>query len=144
VRRSEFGSAAAVHKESMVSEIKQLASQQGDVVSGFQIDCGPPSVETCNPFNYQMEMERYLVECIEHHQRLIGCTIVGCTEQNRVTLVDHLFILYSLLRRFSEKLNLLWQTAYCAQFLTASILICFIGLTAVSVSTNNSTLLNCI
>jgi hypothetical protein len=81
VRPSEFGSAVAVHKENIVSEIKQLAIQQHDTVRGVQIDCGPPSVETysandrCSFFNHRMEMERYLVECIEYHQRLIGCII---------------------------------------------------------------------
>jgi hypothetical protein len=70
---------------------------------------------------------------------LSGAQLVGCTEQNCGTLVANLFILYSLVCRFSEKLNSLWGTAYLAQFLTASILICFIGLTAVTVSTDGST-----
>ena len=83
-------------------------------------------------------MERYLVGCIEHHQRLIGCIICECTEYNCFTFSGNFFNLYSLLRRFSEKLNLLWQTAYFVQFLTASVLIGFIGITAISVSTNNS------
>jgi hypothetical protein len=81
VRSSDFGSATAVHKETIVSETKQLASQQHDTVSGFQINFGSPSVETyslnntCSSLNRGMEMERYLVECIEYHQRLIGCII---------------------------------------------------------------------
>uniref|UniRef100_A0A0U4VTA3 Putative odorant receptor n=1 Tax=Reticulitermes speratus TaxID=60591 RepID=A0A0U4VTA3_9NEOP len=99
----------------MVSKTKQLASQQHGTVNGFQINYDSPFVEnyslntSCSCLNHQMEMERYLVECIEYHQRLIG---------------------------FSEKLNLLWQTAYFVQFLTASLLICFIGLTAISMPVN--------
>ena len=71
----------AVHKETVVSETKQLASQQHDTVSGLRINYGSPSVETyspnnpCSSLNHRMEMERYLVECIECHQRLIGCII---------------------------------------------------------------------
>jgi hypothetical protein len=81
VRSSEFGSAMAVHKETMVSKTKQLASQQHDIVSGFQVNYASPSVETYSPkypyssLNHRMEMERYLMECIEYHQRLIGCII---------------------------------------------------------------------
>ena len=81
VRSSEFGSAMAVRKETKVSETKQLASQQYDAVSGFQNNYGSRSVETYSPnnprssLNHRMEMERYLVECIEYHQRLIGCII---------------------------------------------------------------------
>jgi hypothetical protein len=79
---SEFGSAIAVHKETVVSENKQLASQQHDTVSGFQNNYGSRSVETyspnntCSYLNHGMDMELYLVECIEYHQRLIGCVIL--------------------------------------------------------------------
>ena len=141
MRPTEFGSATAVHKETMVSDTKQLASQQHDTVSGLQIKHDSPSVETyspCSSLNHRKEMERYLVECIEHHQRLIGCIICECTEYNCFTFIGNFLKLYSPLRRFSEKLNLLWQTAYFVQFLTASVLIGFIGITAISVSTNNS------
>jgi len=143
-RSSDLGSATAVHKETMVNENKQLASQQHETVSGLQNNYGSPSVEiyspnnNCSFLNHRMEMERYLVECIEHHQRLIGCIICECSEYNCFTFIGNFLKLYSLLRRFSEKLNLLWHTAYFAQFLTASVLICFIGITAISVSTNNS------
>lgn len=81
VRSSEFGSAKAVRKETVVSKTKQLAIQQHDTISGFQTNYGSPSVETyspnnpCSSFHHRMEMERYLVECIEYHQRLIGCII---------------------------------------------------------------------
>jgi hypothetical protein len=81
VRPSGFGFATAVLKKTMVSETKPLASKQHDTVSGFQINYGSPSVETyspnnpCSPLIHRMEMERYLVECIEYHQRLIGCII---------------------------------------------------------------------
>ena len=81
MRSSEFDSATAVRKENMVIEAKQPASQQHDTVSGFQINYGSPSVQTYGPnnpissLNHRMEMERYLVECIEYHQRLIGCII---------------------------------------------------------------------
>ena len=80
VRSSEFGSATAERKEIMVSETKQLTSQQFGTVSEFH-NCGSPSVETYSPNNpcsslqHRTEMERYLVECIEYHQRLIGCII---------------------------------------------------------------------
>jgi len=140
---SDFGSATAVNKETMVSESKQLSSQQHGTVSGLQINFGSLSVETyspnnnCSCLNHRKEMERYLVECIEHHQRLIGCIICECTEYNCFTFSGNFLKLYSPLRRFSEKLNLLWQTAYFVQFLTTSVLICFIGITAISVSTNN-------
>jgi len=142
-RSSDFDSATAVHKETMVSKTIQFANQQHDIVSGLQINYGSPSVETyspnnnCSSLNHRMEMERYLVECIEHHQRLIGCIICECTEYNCFTFIGNFLNLYSLLRRFSEKLNLLWHTAYFVQFLTTSVLICFIGITAISVSTNN-------
>jgi hypothetical protein len=82
VHSSEFGSPMAVHKETKVSENKQLASQQHDTVSGFQNNYGSLSVETystnnpCSSLNHRMEMERYLVEYIEYHQRLIGCIIL--------------------------------------------------------------------
>jgi hypothetical protein len=72
VRPAEFGSATAVHKETMASETKHLANQQHDTVRGLQIKHDSPSVET---LNHRNEMERYLVECIKHHQRLIGCII---------------------------------------------------------------------
>ena len=80
MRSSEFGSAMAVHKENMVNKTKQLASQH-DTISGFQVNYASPSVETyspnnpCSSLNHRMEMERYLMECIEYHQRLIGCII---------------------------------------------------------------------
>ena len=144
MRPSEFGTATAVHKKNKVSETIQLASQKHDIVSGLQINYGSPSVEIydpndpCSSLNHRMEMERYLVECIEHHQRLIGCIICECSEYNCFTFIGNFLKLYSLLRRFSEKLNILWHTAYFVQFLTASVLICFIGITAISVSTNNS------
>ena len=143
MRPSEFGLAAAVNKGTMVSENKQLSSLQHETVSGLQINFGSPSVETyspnnnCSSLNHRKEMERYLVECIEHHQRLIGCIICECAEYNCFTFIGNFLKLYSLLRRFSEKLNILWHTAYFVQFLTASVLICFIGITAISVSTNN-------
>jgi hypothetical protein len=97
VRPTEFGSATAVHKETMVSESKQLASQEHGTVSGLQINFGSPSVETyspnnnCSSLNHRMEMERYLVECIEHHQRLIGCTICERTEYNCFTYSGNFF-----------------------------------------------------
>jgi hypothetical protein len=144
MRPSEFGSATAVHKETMVSETIELASQQHETVSALQINFGSPSVETYSTnnnyssLNHRMEMERYLVECIEHHQRLIGCIICECTEYNCFTFIGNFLKLYSPLRRFSEKLNLLWHTAYFVQFLTAFVLICFIGITAISVNTNKS------
>jgi hypothetical protein len=141
LRPTEFGSATAVHKETTVSDTKHLASQQHDTVRGLQIKHDSPSVENYSHFsslNHRMEMERYLVECIEHHQRLIGCIICECTEYNCFTYIGNFLKIYSLLRRFSEKLNLLWQTAYFLQFLTASVLIGFIGITAISVSTNDS------
>ena len=78
---SQFGSATAVRKETKVIDTKQLASQQHDTVSGFQINYGSSSIEMYSPnnsyssLNHRMEMERYLVECIEYHQRLIGCII---------------------------------------------------------------------
>jgi hypothetical protein len=81
VRPSEFGFPTAVTKENMVSKTKQLASQQHGTVNGFQINYDSPFVEnyslntSCSCLNHQMEMERYLVECIEYHQRLIGCII---------------------------------------------------------------------
>jgi hypothetical protein len=144
VRLSEFGSAAAVPKETMVSETIKLASQQHDIVSELHINYGSTSIKSydpkdpCSSLNHRMEMERYLVECIEHHQRLIGCIICECSEYNCFTVSGNFLNLYSLLCRFSEKLNLLWHTAYFVQFLTASVLICFIGITAISVSTNKS------
>jgi hypothetical protein len=144
VRPSDFGSATTVHKETMVSESKQLSSLQHETVSGLQNIYGSPSVESydpndpCSSLNHRMEMERYLVECIEHHQRLIGCIICEYTEYNCFTFDGNFLNLYYLLRRFSEKMNLLWHTAYFVQFLTASVLICVIGITAISVSTKNS------
>jgi len=81
MRSSQFGSATAVGKETKVIETKQLAIHQHDTVSGYQINYGSPSVHTyspnnpCSSLNHRMEMERYLVECIEYHQRLIGCLI---------------------------------------------------------------------
>jgi hypothetical protein len=62
-----------------------------------------------------MEKERYLVEYIEHHQRLIGCIIWEFTEYNCFTFSGNFLKHYSLLRRFCEKLNLLWHTAYFVQ-----------------------------
>ena len=91
VRPSEFGSVTAVHKETMVSENKQLARQPHNTISGFQNNYGSTSVEiydpnnTCSSLNHRMEMERYLVECIEYHQRLIGCIICEYSEYNCFT-----------------------------------------------------------
>jgi hypothetical protein len=88
VRTSDFGSSTAVHIERMVRESKELASQQHDTVSGLEIKHDSPSVETYSPrssLNHRMEMERYLVECIEYHQRLLGCIICECTEYNCFT-----------------------------------------------------------
>jgi hypothetical protein len=144
VRPSEFGSATALHKETTVSETIELASQQHGTVSGLQNNYGSASVEIydpndpCSSLNHRMEMESYLVECIEHHQRFIGCIICECTEYNRFIFSGNILKFYPLLRRFSEKLNLLWHTAYFAQFLTASVLNCFIGITAISVSTKKN------
>ena len=97
MRPSEFGTATAVHKKNKVSETIQLASQKHDIVSGLQINYGSPSVEIydpndpCSSLNHRMEMERYLVECIEHHQRLIGCIICECTEYNCFTFIGNFF-----------------------------------------------------
>jgi isoleucyl-tRNA synthetase len=101
VLSSDFGTATAVHKQTIVSESKQLASQHHNTVSGFQNNFGSPSVETyspnnnCSSLNHLMEMERYLVECIEHHQRLIGCIICECTEYNCFTVIG-LFLNFTL------------------------------------------------
>jgi hypothetical protein len=43
-------------------------------------------------------------------------------------------LFYSSSYRFSEKLDLLWTTAFFVQFLTAFILLCFIGFQAISIS----------
>jgi hypothetical protein len=90
---SEFGSAKTLHKDIMLSDSKKLASQQHETIVGLQNNCGSPSVETyspnnnCSSLNHREEMERYLVECIEYHQRLIGCIICECTEYNCFTVI---------------------------------------------------------
>ncbi|PNF21445.1 hypothetical protein B7P43_G13562 [Cryptotermes secundus] len=77
----------------------------------FRIKYGSSADETrslsnpCTTSDHQLEMEQYLMECIKYHQRLI---------------------------EFSENLNLLWQTVLFVQFVTGSLLICLIGLQAIS------------
>jgi hypothetical protein len=93
VSHSQFGSATAVHKETTVSDTKQLERHPHNTVSGFQNNYGSTSVEIydpnniCSSLNHRMEMERYLVESIEYHQRLIGCIICECSEYNCFNLL---------------------------------------------------------
>ncbi|PSN35481.1 Odorant receptor 51a [Blattella germanica] len=54
---------------------------------------------------FQQEMEKYLRECVAHHQKLL---------------------------EFTEKLDQLWEFAFFFQFMTVSLLICFIGFQAMS------------
>jgi hypothetical protein len=69
----------AVKDENMLNLSQQLASQQKSMVIEFQIKYGSSAAENCglsNPYttsDHQMEMERYLMECIKYHQRLIEC-----------------------------------------------------------------------
>jgi hypothetical protein len=71
----------AVQEENMADKTQHLASQQNGVIIGLRINYDSPGGETYNLdipgslSNYQMEMERYLMECIKHHQKLIECVI---------------------------------------------------------------------
>jgi hypothetical protein len=65
----------------MVDFSRHLSSHGKSMIIGFRIKYGSSAVETRGLNNLgtaserQMEMERYLMECIKYHQRLIECVI---------------------------------------------------------------------
>jgi hypothetical protein len=71
----------AVEDENMVNLSRQISSQQKSMVVEFRIKCGSSAVVTrglsnpCTTSDHQMEMARYLMECIKYHQRLIECVM---------------------------------------------------------------------
>jgi hypothetical protein len=71
----------AVEDGNMVNLSQHLSRQQKNMIVEFRIKYGSPAVEThglnnpCTTSDHQMEMERYLMECIKYHQRLIECVM---------------------------------------------------------------------
>jgi hypothetical protein len=93
----------------MANMTHHLASQQNGVITGLRINCETPGEETYNLSvpgslsNYQMEMERYLMECIKHHQKLIECVKCRISWKNPRWLLESKFIsLYVSLQVFRE------------------------------------------
>ncbi|XP_033609946.1 uncharacterized protein LOC117282825 [Cryptotermes secundus] len=104
-------SATSAEDGNLANLSRRPSRQQESMMVEFRIKYGSSADETrslsnpCTTSDHQLEMEQYLMECIKYHQRLI---------------------------EFSENLNLLWQTVLFVQFVTGSLLICLIGLQAIS------------
>lgn len=141
-----FGSAVtmAIQEENMANKTQYFASEQNDAIIELGRNYDSLRGETYNLdipgsfSNYQKEMERYLMECIKHHQKLIECVICrvyilfNC--RKCVIFISQSLKIVTFPYRCSEKIDLLWKRVFFYQFLTASLLICFIGLRAISVS----------
>jgi hypothetical protein len=76
--------------ENMVNFSRHVSSQQKSMIVEFRMTYGSSAIETrgfnnpCTTSDHQMEMERYLMDCIKYHQRLIECVIYISTLKRSV------------------------------------------------------------